>query len=244
MCQSTCVLAWGSCVFLPPALCLGLYLPALRGSLGRLFLTFFCTPPPPLHIVQGRDNRLREPPPFIDPRQALDFVHGGDAHGTVLPPRPQNPQHPGETSPPAAVRRPPDPGDGAGAGTAGALEGKNTEAVPERPPPAQLPSGGSPKGVDSVGGGGSGGATPTVAGAGAEAVAHHTPASGRGGGVGAFGDPADGVHLAYEGGGGVIAEAGPMEAFLARGGKLPVLLLTCNRAQLLGQTIEVSGLGG
>lgn len=33
--------------------------------------------------------------------------------------------------------------------------------------------------------------------------------------------------------------AGPMEAFLARGGKLPVLLLTCNREKLLGETIEV-----
>ncbi len=61
-------------------------------------------------------------------------------------------------------------------------------------------------------------------------------------GVGPFPDPADGVHMAYGGGGGaggVAGGAGPMEAFLARGGKLPVLLLTCNREQLLGETIKV-----
>lgn len=87
-----------------------------------------------------------------------------------------------------------------------------------------------------------------------------TPAGGRSGGdggggsgggggggdsPGVFPDPADGVHMAYGGstgdGGGVTAEAGPIEAFLAQGGKLPVLLLTCNRAELLSHTIEVSG---
>lgn len=147
----------------------------------------------------------------------------------MLPPRPQNSQHPGGTThPPAAVRR-----DGAGADAAGALENRNTEPPPERPPPAELPGGGSVKGVGSGVGGGSGGAG--AAGARAGVGAHHTPASGRG----ASGDPADGVHLTYEGGGGVVAEVGPIEAFLARGGKLPVLLLTCNRAQLLEHTIEV-----
>lgn len=94
------------------------------------------------------------------------------------------------------------------------------------------------KGVGSGVGGVSGGAG--AAGARAGVGAHHTPASGRG----AFGDPADGVHLTYEGGGGVVAEVGPIEAFLARGGKLPVLLLTCNRAQLLEHTIEVRWRGG
>lgn len=38
-----------------------------------------------------------------------------------------------------------------------------------------------------------------------------------------------------EGGG----EAGPLEAFLEAGGKLPIALLTCNRANLLQNTIEV-----
>eukprot|EP00752_Nemacystus_decipiens_P007976 g7126.t2 len=166
----------------------------------------------------------------------------------VLPTRPQNPpQHPEETAPPSA-RRP--PGLGERAGAAGAIEvlesRRNTEPPERRPPPAEpRGGGGSPNGVGSGREPGGGGAAP--AGAGVGATAYQTPASGKddgggGGGdsVGAFEDPADGVYLAYEGGGvgGVVAEAGPIEAFLAKGGKLPVLLLTCNRAELLGHTIE------
>lgn len=58
------------------------------------------------------------------------------------------------------------------------------------------------------------------------------------GSEGAFGyrDPADAVELSYSVG---SSEAGPMEKFLSEGKKLPVVLLTCNRAALLEQTIKV-----
>lgn len=49
-------------------------------------------------------------------------------------------------------------------------------------------------------------------------------------------DPADDVEIVFEDGG---RNPGPIEAFLRRGGKIPVLLLTCNRADLLRDTIEV-----
>lgn len=63
-----------------------------------------------------------------------------------------------------------------------------------------------------------------------------TGGGGDGGEVGAFPDPADGVELTYDNGEG---SAGPMESYLAAGGKLPVVLMTCNRDEMLGQTIEV-----
>ena len=61
----------------------------------------------------------------------------------------------------------------------------------------------------------------------------------RSGGVGLEGarrDPADAVELRYAAG---LDGAGPIETFLAEGKKLPVVLLTCNRATLLSETIKV-----
>ncbi|CAN0297363.1 unnamed protein product [Ascophyllum nodosum] len=60
----------------------------------------------------------------------------------------------------------------------------------------------------------------------------------RSGGVGLEGarrDPADAVELRYAAG---LDGAGPIETFLAEGKKLPVVLLTCNRATLLSETIK------
>lgn len=50
-------------------------------------------------------------------------------------------------------------------------------------------------------------------------------------------DPANDVVLKFDPG---REHAGPLEKFLASGRKLPVVLLTCNRADLLRQTIRVT----
>lgn len=66
--------------------------------------------------------------------------------------------------------------------------------------------------------------------------------AGGGKGIGSrvYHDPADGVFLTSRGSaGGDGSAVGPMERFLKNGGKLPILLLTCNRAALLQKTIEV-----
>lgn len=171
-------------------------------------------PPPPPRIAQRRDTRSRKPPSITDHRQAFDVIHG-------LPPTPPPPPPPPLATTTAAAA---DHGDIKGA------------VLPPRPQNPQHLE----ETIGAVAGGGG--------------AAHETPAGGKGGGgdggdgFGAFPDPADGVDLAlvYEGGRGgglggeaVVAEAGPMESFLERGEKFPVLLLTCNRAELLGQTIEV-----
>ncbi|CAM9392808.1 unnamed protein product, partial [Ectocarpus sp. 4 AP-2014] len=69
--------------------------------------------------------------------------------------------------------------------------------------------------------------------------------AGDGGGSGpandAIPDPADGVTIMSSGVGGVGGgggAAGPLELFLARGEKLPVVLLTCDRHELLEETIK------
>eukprot|EP00903_Cladosiphon_okamuranus_P011864 g11145.t1 len=160
---------------------------------------------------EGRETRLREPPPITDHGKALDVIHG-------LPPPPPEPRPP---LPPLAT-------------TAAAADYSDIKdaVLPPRPQDPQH-LGDTNKAVARGG------------------AAYERPASGKGSvdggdGFGALVDPADGVDLAlaYEGGGGgrggasVVAEAGPIESFLGRGEKFPVLLLACNRAELLGHTIE------
>lgn len=96
--------------------------------------------------------------------------------------------------------------------------------------------------------GANGGSVGAGEGGGPAAAAADQPSAGDAGGNGpaaaavndAIPDPADSVAISF----GSVGGAGPLESFLARGEKLPVVLLTCDRHELLGETIKVGGGGG
>lgn len=51
-----------------------------------------------------------------------------------------------------------------------------------------------------------------------------------------FQDPAESVELVYETD---VSGEGPMEKFLRKGGKFPILMLACNRVNMLVETLKV-----